>query len=88
VFAHDVPIRRFAEAENTVVRWPDEDRGGHFAALEEPETLTTDTREFFRGLRGSPIPRVRNAAGPFTCALLRRDAQTSTSSRSRAGRRT
>ena len=51
VFAHDVAIRRFAEAENTIVRWTDVDRGGHFAALEEPEALTTDIREFFRGRR-------------------------------------
>jgi Epoxide hydrolase N terminus len=33
VFAHDVGIRRFAEAENTITRWVDVDRGGHFAAL-------------------------------------------------------
>ncbi|MEH1129049.1 epoxide hydrolase family protein [Micromonospora sp. CPCC 206061] len=51
VFAHDVGIRRYAEAENTIVRWVDVDRGGHFAALEEPETLTADIRAFFRDLR-------------------------------------
>ncbi|UGT57868.1 epoxide hydrolase family protein [Nocardia asteroides] len=51
VFAHDVAIRRFDEAENTIVRWTDVDRGGHFAALEEPELLTADVREFFRALR-------------------------------------
>jgi pimeloyl-ACP methyl ester carboxylesterase len=51
VFAHDVGIRRYTETENTVVRWTDVDRGGHFAALEEPEMLTTDIREFFRPLR-------------------------------------
>jgi pimeloyl-ACP methyl ester carboxylesterase len=51
VFAHDVGIRRYAERENTITRWTDVDRGGHFAALEEPELLTTDVREFFRPLR-------------------------------------
>ncbi|MBF6214874.1 epoxide hydrolase [Nocardia puris] len=52
VFAHDVAIRRFDEQDNTIVRWTDvNDRGGHFAALEEPELLTTDVREFFRDLR-------------------------------------
>lgn len=51
VFAHDVGIRRYAEQENTIVRWTDVDRGGHFAALEEPGLLTTDIREFFAGLR-------------------------------------
>jgi pimeloyl-ACP methyl ester carboxylesterase len=51
VFAHDVGIRRYAERENTITRWVDVDRGGHFAALEEPAALTADIREFFRDLR-------------------------------------
>jgi pimeloyl-ACP methyl ester carboxylesterase len=51
VFAHDVGIRRYAETENTITRWTDVDRGGHFAAMEEPQLLTTDIREFFRDLR-------------------------------------
>ncbi|QSE90437.1 epoxide hydrolase [Rhodococcus pseudokoreensis] len=52
VFAHDVGIRRYAEREHAITRWTDvEDRGGHFAALEEPETLTADVREFFAELR-------------------------------------
>jgi pimeloyl-ACP methyl ester carboxylesterase len=51
VFAHDVGIRRYVEREATVVRWTDVDRGGHFAALEEPELLVADVREFFSTLR-------------------------------------
>jgi len=52
VFAHDVGIRRYAEREHAITRWTDvEDRGGHFAALEEPATLTADIRDFFAGLR-------------------------------------
>ena len=51
VFAHDVGIRRHAEHEHTITRWTDVDRGGHFAALEEPETLLADVREFFAELR-------------------------------------
>ena len=52
MFAHDVGIRRYAERENTIVRWTDvTDRGGHFAALEEPVMLVDDLREFFRPLR-------------------------------------
>jgi pimeloyl-ACP methyl ester carboxylesterase len=51
VFAHDIGIRRYAERENTIVRWTDKDSGGHFAALEEPAALTEDIREFFRPLR-------------------------------------
>ncbi|MFB2583097.1 epoxide hydrolase family protein [Herbiconiux sp. P15] len=51
-FAHDIGIRQVAERANTIVRWTDvEDRGGHFAALEEPEMLVADLREFFRSLR-------------------------------------
>jgi pimeloyl-ACP methyl ester carboxylesterase len=50
-FAHDIAIRRYAEREATVVRWTDVDRGGHFAALEEPQLLVADVREFFRTLR-------------------------------------
>jgi pimeloyl-ACP methyl ester carboxylesterase len=51
VFAHDVGIRQLAEADNTIARWTDLDRGGHFAAMEEPTALVTDIREFFRTLR-------------------------------------
>jgi pimeloyl-ACP methyl ester carboxylesterase len=51
ILAHDVAIRRYVEQENTITRWTDVPRGGHFAALEEPELLTTDVREFFRDLR-------------------------------------
>lgn len=51
VFADDIGIRRYAERENTITRWVDVDRGGHFAALEEPATLIADVREFFRDLR-------------------------------------
>ncbi len=51
VFAHDAGIRRYAEAEHTIVRWTDvEGRGGHFAALEETELLATDIEEFFASL--------------------------------------
>lgn len=52
MFAHDVGIRRYAEAENEITRWTDvHDRGGHFAALEEPAILIDDLTEFFRPLR-------------------------------------
>lgn len=50
-FDGDVAIRRWAEQTNTVVRWTEFDRGGHFAALEHPELLTGDIREFFGTLR-------------------------------------
>jgi epoxide hydrolase len=50
VFPQDVAIRRFAEKTETVVRWSEFDRGGHFAAMEAPDLLVGDVREFFRGL--------------------------------------
>ena len=52
MFAHDVGIRRLAEQTNNITAWTDiQDRGGHFAALEEPQLLTEDIRTFFRDLR-------------------------------------
>ncbi|NNH70230.1 epoxide hydrolase [Nocardia uniformis] len=51
IFAHDVGIRRYAETENTITHWVELDRGGHFAAMEEPQLLTDDIREFFRTVR-------------------------------------
>lgn len=51
VFAGDFGIRCYAETSNTITHWTDVDRGGHFAALEEPELLVADIRTFFRGLR-------------------------------------
>lgn len=52
MFAHDVGIRSIAEREHTITRWTDvSDRGGHFAALEEPQLLIDDLTEFFRPLR-------------------------------------
>ncbi|EOD63203.1 microsomal epoxide hydrolase [Amycolatopsis vancoresmycina DSM 44592] len=50
-FAGDTAIRRWAEEANTIVRWTEYDRGGHFAALEAPGLLTHDIREFFRSRR-------------------------------------
>jgi pimeloyl-ACP methyl ester carboxylesterase len=43
--------RRWAEARYNVVRWTMMPRGGHFAALEEPDLLLDDVRAFFRDLR-------------------------------------
>jgi epoxide hydrolase len=51
VFTTDVTIHRFADHVHNVVRWSEFDRGGHFAALEAPDLLVPDIREFFRSLR-------------------------------------
>ncbi|MBO0822725.1 MAG: epoxide hydrolase [Actinobacteria bacterium] len=45
------PIRRFAEQSDNIVHWSEFDRGGHFAAMEEPDLLVADIRDFFRPLR-------------------------------------
>jgi pimeloyl-ACP methyl ester carboxylesterase len=51
VFAEDYAIRRYGERGNNIVHWTEFDRGGHFAAMEVPDLLVGDVRNFFRGLR-------------------------------------
>jgi epoxide hydrolase len=43
--------RRWVERDNNVVHWSDMPRGGHFAAMEEPELFVDDVRSFFRKVR-------------------------------------
>ncbi|AKE01116.1 epoxide hydrolase (plasmid) [Rhodococcus erythropolis] len=50
-FAGDTAIRYFGEQANTIARWNEYGTGGHFAALEAPEVLVEDMREYFRTLR-------------------------------------
>jgi pimeloyl-ACP methyl ester carboxylesterase len=45
------PPREWAERFFDVGRWTEMPRGGHFAALEQPELLVDDIRAFFRQLR-------------------------------------
>jgi microsomal epoxide hydrolase len=45
------PPRSLAERAFNIQRWTELPRGGHFAALEEPEALAADLRAFFRGRR-------------------------------------
>ncbi len=47
------PPREWAERSYNVQRWTPMPRGGHFAALEEPELLAEDVRAFFRPLRAT-----------------------------------
>ena len=53
VFPREIfrPIRRLAERRQPIVHWSEFDRGGHFAAMEEPDLLAGDVREFFRRFR-------------------------------------
>lgn len=46
-----MPPRALAERGLNIARWTEMPRGGHFAAMEQPELLAQDIREFFRGLR-------------------------------------
>lgn len=43
-------IRRALDPWGSVARWTDTSQGGHFPAMEEPEMLAADIREFFDGL--------------------------------------
>jgi len=45
------PPRSLAERWYNITRWTEMPRGGHFAALEDPEGLAADLRAFFRPLR-------------------------------------
>jgi microsomal epoxide hydrolase len=46
------PPRPLAERAYTDIRrWSVMPKGGHFAALEQPELLAGEAREFFRALR-------------------------------------
>ncbi|PKW05904.1 Pimeloyl-ACP methyl ester carboxylesterase [Streptomyces sp. 1222.5] len=46
-----IALRHKAERTENLVRWTEFDRGGHFAAMEEPDLLVDDVRAFFRQLR-------------------------------------
>jgi pimeloyl-ACP methyl ester carboxylesterase len=50
VFPGDSTVRRFAQARHNVARWTEFDRGGHFAAIQAPDLLERDLREFFSGV--------------------------------------
>lgn len=53
VFPKEAPMppRAWVERGYNIQRWTAMPRGGHFAAMEEPELLAEDIRAFFRGLR-------------------------------------
>lgn len=53
IFPKEIYItpRLWAESQYNIVRWTPMPRGGHFAAMEEPDLLLDDVRAFFRTLR-------------------------------------
>ena len=44
-------IKRFADETVPIVHWSEFDRGGHFAAMEEPDLYVQDVRDFFGRFR-------------------------------------
>jgi hypothetical protein len=52
-FPHEIvlPVRALAERSENIVWWREHAEGGHFPALEVPDTLSADLRDFFRPLR-------------------------------------
>ena len=62
VMPHDigVPVRRIAEQNHNIVRWTEFDRGGHFAAMEEPD-LVVDRPP----CRLPRLPQVDTGFGPI-----------------------
>jgi epoxide hydrolase len=54
VYAQDVtlPIRQFADRQfSNIVHWREYDRGGHFAAMEQPDVFVADIRAFAHALK-------------------------------------
>jgi microsomal epoxide hydrolase len=53
VFPHDIvlPIRLLADRDlPNIVQWSEFDRGGHFAAMEQPDLFVHDLRSFARAI--------------------------------------
>ena len=53
IFPYELFItpRKWAEASYNITHWTEMPRGGHFAAMEQPELFVEDLRSFFRPLR-------------------------------------
>jgi pimeloyl-ACP methyl ester carboxylesterase len=46
-----IPAKPYVERGYNITHWSEMPKGGHFAALEEPEMLARDIRAFANGLR-------------------------------------
>jgi microsomal epoxide hydrolase len=66
IFPKDIsqPPRKWAERFFNVQRWTEMPRGGHFAAMEQPDLLVEDIRAFFRSFRSSEIEGLHSYAAP------------------------
>ncbi|HEV2885326.1 MAG TPA: epoxide hydrolase [Jatrophihabitans sp.] len=78
VFGHDMflPIRRFAERDFPNIRqWREHPHGGHFAAMEQPEALVSDIRDFFAMTIRDRTPQPAAPARPAHGAPVSRREQ-------------
>ncbi|MFB6723406.1 epoxide hydrolase family protein [Kribbella sp. NPDC056345] len=51
VFGAETAIKSLVDPAGAMTHWTEYERGGHFAAMEVPDLLTTDLQTFFRPLR-------------------------------------
>ena len=51
MFNSDPILRRLLDPGHETTHWSEFEQGGHFAAMEAPDLLVGDIREFFRKLR-------------------------------------
>ncbi|MCI0707709.1 MAG: epoxide hydrolase [Ignavibacteriae bacterium] len=49
----DIGLRKFGEQSNTIVRWKEYEKGGHYAVMKASEVWTNDVREFFADLKAA-----------------------------------
>jgi len=54
------PPRSYAERIYNIQQWTEMPRGGHFAAMEEPQMLLEDIRKFARRLRNKNSASISN----------------------------
>jgi hypothetical protein len=47
VFAADTTIKSVMDPHDAIEHWSEFERGGHFPAMETPDLLTNDLRDFF-----------------------------------------
>jgi epoxide hydrolase len=73
VFPHDIflPIRRYADRTfSNIIHWSEFDRGGHFAAMEEPDLFVADLRDYARALERAVPGALSRAAAPATASQV------------------
>jgi hypothetical protein len=81
LFPKEIPMppRSLAERGFNIARWTSMPKGGHFAAMEQPDLLTRDIQDFFRPpslgtRRGRRSLETRAGSGRFGGGHPKRDA--------------